>query len=394
MLCYNENNMRNDAGLTWRRKGSDDMCKPAGDLRMETTEEILKRREEEYKQAKLEESIRKNEEETEFLELNAQGQLVTEEETHRERLMAAQPADAVQAAPEEAIEGPPVQTQVSWKDRHIRQKGAGQLREMVRANNEGTGLQVRSRRERSRDPMDIDKEALAGFRQEQRMREYQEAKIKRDQAKADENMEYYSRNVWRNMEKDTKDRPGRPSGRTQLRELEETSTLTVLNKAIGETEKLLSVIKLCGDRTPMEKNLREEGLKVLARARGMNSRQKEYLFRKRYVLPVLQSRGVKRMDMVDSLDRMEQSLNALVPEVYQEAETFITNARAYIDMRGTKTTDSLLIYEIRRIMPDYGMKGEIVDLEEEEQRLDAETHAEVVDLEEEEKKLGAEPSEM
>ena len=86
--------MINYAGLTWRRKGSDGMCKPAGDLRMETTEEVLKRREEEYKQAKLEESLRQNEEETEFLELNAQGQLATEEEARRERLMAAQPAAA------------------------------------------------------------------------------------------------------------------------------------------------------------------------------------------------------------------------------------------------------------------------------------------------------------
>lgn len=384
--------MINYAGLTWRRKGSDGMCKPAGDLRMETTEEVLKRREEEYKQAKLEESLRQNEEETEFLELNAQGQLATEEEARRERLMAAQPAAAVQAAPAEAMEGPAVQTQVSWKDRHIRQKGAGQLREMVSANSEGARLQVRSHRERSRDPMDIDREALFGFQQEERMKDYQEAKVRRDQAKADESMEYYSRNLWRNMQSDTKDRPDRPSGRTLLRELEETSTLTVMNRAIGEAEKLLEVIRLCGDGLPMEKSLREEGLKVLARARGVNSRQQEYVFRRRYVLPVLQSRGLKRLDMVDSLDRMEQSLNALVPEVCQEAEAFMASAREYIDVRGTKTTDPLLIDKIRRIMPDYGVKGEVVDLEEEEEKLDAEARADVVDLEE--KKPDAEPSEV
>ena len=369
------------------------MCKPGGDLQMETTEEILKRREEEYKQAKLEESLRKNEEETEFLELNAQGQLVTEEEARRERLMEAQPADTVQAAPAEAIEGPAVQTRAGWKDRHIRQKGAGQLREMVRANKEGTRLQVRSRRERSRNPMDIDREAFFGAKQEQRMREYQESKAKRDQDKADESMEYYSRNVRRNMQSDTKDRPDRPSGRKLLRELEETSTLAVMNKAIAETEKLLSVIKLCGDGLAMEKSLQEEGLKALARARGVNSRQQEYVFRKQYVLPVLQSRGLKRLDMVDSLDRMEQSMNALVPEVSQEAETFMANAREYIRMRGTKTTDPLLIDRIRRIMPDYGVEGEVVDLEKEEEKLDAAARADVVDLEEE-KKPDAEPSEM
>lgn len=385
--------MRNYAGLTWRRKGSDGMCKPGGDLQMETTEEILKRREEEYKQARLEESIRKNEEETEFLELNAQGQLVTEEEARRERLMETQPADTVQAAPVEAIEGPAVQTRVSWKDRHIRQKGAGQLREMVRANNEGARLQVRSHRERSRNPMDIDQEALFGARQEQRMRDYQEAKVKRDQAEADESMEYYSRNLWRNMQRDTKDRPGRPSGRALLRELEETSTLTVMNKAIGESEKLLEVIKLCGDGLAMETSLREEGLKVLARARGVNSRQQEYVFRKRYVLPVLQSRGVRRADMADSLDRMEQSLNDLVPEVYQEAEKFMASAREYIGMRSTEVKNIWLIDKIRRIMPDFGVKGEVVDLEEEEEKLDAEARADVVDLEEE-KKPDAEPSEM
>lgn len=206
-------------------------------------------------------------------------------------------------------------------------------------------------------------------------------------------MEYYSRNLRRNMQADTKDRPGRPSGRTLLRELEETSTLTVMNKAIGEAEKLLSVIKLCGDRTPMEKSLREEGLKMLARARGMNSRQQEYVFRKRYVLPVLQSRGLKRLDMVDSLDRMEQSMNALVPEVSQEAEAFMAKAREYIGMRSTEVKNIWLIDKIRRIMPDFGVKGEVVDLEEEEEKLDAEARADVVDLEEE-KKPDAELPEM
>lgn len=360
---------------------------------METTEEILKRREEEYKQAKLEESLRKNEEETEFLELNAQGRLVTEEEARRERLMEAQPANTVQTAPAEAIEGPAVQTQVGWKDRHIRRKGAGQLREMVRANNEGARLQVRSRRERSRDPMDIDREALFGFRQEQRMRDYQEAKVRRDQAKADESMEYYSRNLRRNMQGDTKDRPDRPSGRTLLRELEETSTLTVMNKAIEESEKLLEVIRLCGDGLAMEKSLREEGLKALARARGVNSRQQEYVFRRQYVLPVLQSRGLRRADMADSLDRMEQSMNALVPEVSQEAEAFMAKAREYIGMRSTEVKNIWLIDKIRRIMPDFGVKGEVVDLEEEEEKLDAGAHGEIVDLEEEEKRPGTEPPE-
>ena len=69
----------------------------------------------------------------------------------------------------------------------------------------------------------------------------------------------------------------------------------------------------------------------------------------------------------------------------------MAKAREYIGMRSTEVKNIWLIDKIRRIMPDFGVKGEVVDLEEEEEKLDAGAHGEIVDLEEEEKRPGTEP---
>lgn len=312
-----------------------------------------------------------------------------EAQRRRERVSEVQPDGSLRVAPmEKAAEGwMPVQERknqrCSWKDRHVRQKGAAQLREIANAQISGRTLQVRSYEERFYRPMEINQEARAIVGRYGRVITMEKEKEKRDHRRADEEMEHASRALRANMMRDAKDRRGRKSGRTQIKELEKSSALAVMDKAKKDSSKMIEALQVCcGGATQMVQSLQEEGTKVSAAAYRVNKLYQELAFRRQYVLPVCQSRGLRRRDLVDSVDRMAEELKALIPGVQRDAEVFMERARQHVIAWNDQNPGKVSVEKIREYLPDYKAETEIVDIEAEEQE-------EIVDLEEEERKLDA-----
>lgn len=348
--------------------------------------------------------LQRNEADTEFLEMNEEGLLVTEAELQerrerRERLAAVQPPENLQAA-EAAQEAAPVRQRAqqqaqhcSWKDRYIRQKGAQQLREMANAQVTGEALRVRSRRERLRQPLEIDQMAHTAARQYGRVIAYQEGKQQREQSRADTEMEHNSQALRANMLRDTRKRQGGKSGREQLEELERMKGLSAVDRLAGDLEKMIRGLSVCGGGAVEAQILRVEGKKMAAEARELDRIYRELIFRRHFVLPVCQSRGLRRLDLVDSVRRMEEGLLAQVPEAREKTDKFLERARDYILAWNAQNPGAVPAETIREYLPGY--KEEAAGGKEEETPDGAGESEEIVDIEdvEEKKKELEEPDE-
>lgn len=325
---------------------------------------------------KLAESLRRQEAETEVLELDDFHRLVTQDEARqrRERVMAAQPQDKLRevrlpAAGEGPVQPPAVQ-RCGWKDRHIRQKGSAQLREVANAQLSGAALQVRSKEEREARPMQIHQEADAAVQRHGEVLKYQLGKEQRDQLRADGEMERASRAMQANMLREKKARPGKMSPYSQVLAIQAKSFDSPATRDKRMMTNYIRILQSYSSDTPERLQLLSDCGEVIASLSELNRLNEELEFRRTYVLPAMQSRGVRRPDMVDSVNRLEQRIRAMEPALQRRKEEVLDRVRRQVGNWRAANPNNVVPPEI---IKGYQIpEMEIVDLEEEERRMELE----------------------